>query len=360
MKVILRNCSWQCVSWSRVLALVLFLFLILALKTFIALPPPPQRVMVKEILYGMGQTGQPKHHQILLWSQMRSGSMFTQKLLTALSCTFLSEEPLRDAGITDTHSSIKLLRDILHCRFSQQSNYTQKWIHGHHTNERKFKTLCQDYGLLCKDPAWMDDMCKGSCVNFVRVVKPEMGIVTSLLEDAALRTQLVHLVRDPRALLASRSYLEEGQEIIKLINGTFFTRDEKEPAKVCERYRQDLTAARLLLHHYPHRYTMVRYEDLTLNPERVIRQLYTFLGLPYTALVDYMVTTMTIGINTEYENLHPFSTRKNTTNKMWAWRERLTYPQMLHIQTLCSDVLEAYGYPIFTSQQDFEGWNSPP
>lgn len=52
--------------------------------------PPQQRPTVKDILFGGQEEVKPKR-RVLLWTQQRSGSSLVKDLLTAPTCSFISE-----------------------------------------------------------------------------------------------------------------------------------------------------------------------------------------------------------------------------------------------------------------------------
>ncbi|XP_053645441.2 carbohydrate sulfotransferase 5-like [Cherax quadricarinatus] len=339
--------------WWQRRALLLMLVPLVGLLTALhehTAPQLPQKP--KQIMFSRERHSNSRR-SIILWTMMRSGSSMMGAMLSSLPCSFVTEEPLREYKNFNDTFALAFLRDILHCRFSKYPHYFEKWMFGYQLNDLKIKELCDQYASVCQDAAWTESMCNGACIMVLRVVAGKLKLATSLLPDSTLRSYVVHLVRDPRALLASRYSLEKHTEMLQE-NATFFTHQEKNPADVCRRYRQDLSSARFLHRHYPHRYILIRYEDVALDPSRYVRSIYNFTELPYTKVVAHNVATLTLGMYDDAFQSHPYSTNKNSTEVVYRWRTSLPYSEMEKIQAECHDVLQAYGYPVFASKTEYE------
>ncbi|MPC70854.1 Carbohydrate sulfotransferase 5 [Portunus trituberculatus] len=186
---------------------------------------------------------------VLVWTQQRSGSTLTSGLLCASPRTFCSMEPLRHRE----REGSGLLGDIFRCRFSQRPVYFRDWMHGPQINDLRVRELCQKpLHIMCETPDVVEAVCRAATANIIKVVSVNLSVGAPLLQELRLTTRVIHLVRDPRALLASRLLVEEGHFLL-MLNGTFFSREAKDARLVCERYRQDLHAARRLLRLYPER-----------------------------------------------------------------------------------------------------------
>ncbi|KAK8393655.1 hypothetical protein O3P69_006767 [Scylla paramamosain] len=292
---------------------------------------------------------------VLLWTQQRSGSTFTSRLLCASPRTFCSMEPLSHRE----GEGSSLLGDILKCRFSQRPVYFRNWMHGPQMNDLRVRELCEKpFDIICETPDVLEAVCRAATANIIKVVAVDLSVGAPLLQELSLTTRVIHLVRDPRALLASRLLVEEGHFLL-MLNRTFFSREEKDARVVCERYRQDLDAARRLVRLYPERYTLVRYEDIARQPHTETRRLYSFMGLAYTPLVASVVSKHTLGFYQTEGKEHPFSTSKNSSGIVFAWRSRLSYSEVERVQKECGDVLRAYGYRHFSRRQYEEEAASP-
>ncbi|XP_071526341.1 carbohydrate sulfotransferase 6-like [Panulirus ornatus] len=308
-----------------------------------------------ETVFGGRQQAHARRH-VLLWTQMRSGSRLTMHLLTSTLFSVFTEEPLKGREQEGVNASVSFLKDISMCRFAQRPDFYRSWIYGKQNEDNEIRELCSEEATLCSNPAMMEALCQVASVNLIRVVAVDLSFATPLLQDPSLTGRVIHLVRDPRALLTSRSKGQGDFGTWVLAKGIL--RLEKNPALVCDRYRRDLTAARSHLRQFPQRYTLVRYEDLALHPQAEVRRLYAFMDLPYTPLVAHKVAHHTLGLVDEITSTHPFSTFKNSTATVFEWRGRLPFTEVERIQQVCGDVLQAYGYRLFTSRQDYENHES--
>ncbi|XP_063889673.1 carbohydrate sulfotransferase 4-like isoform X2 [Scylla paramamosain] len=298
---------------------------------------------------------------VLLWTMMRSGSQMSQHLLTAPPCSFPTEEPLRHLEKQDLNASITLLQDLLACRISAHPDYLKRWMNGSHGNDPRVKILCQAFPRLCWDGKLVDALCRASCLRLVRVVAEGLALALSFLQDSASNNHIVHLVRDPRGMLSSRRDLQKGRPngFFAISNLTYFRNEEMDVSVLCQRYRHDLTVATHLARHHPDRYTLVRYEDIARQPHTETRRLYSFMGLAYTPLVASVVSKHTLGFYQTEGKEHPFSTSKNSSGIVFAWRSRLSYSEVERVQKECGDVLRAYGYRHFSRRQYEEEAASP-
>ncbi|XP_063592134.1 carbohydrate sulfotransferase 1-like [Penaeus indicus] len=284
---------------------------------------------------------------VLLWTQVRSGSTFTGSILTTGISTFYSEEPIRAHNATlpkGVNASTLLLKDILHCRFAHRPKYFKEhiWMH---SQDLRIRALCELDKSFCSLPATFEAFCRASQVGVVRVVGVALHEAVPLLEDDSLDVRVIHLVRDARAAIASRRGFPPG----------YFYEAETNASLACARYRQDLAAVPTILQRYPDRYLLVRYEDLVLQPEREVRRLYKFAGLPFTASVAKVLFQRTSGLDDTWELQHPFTISRKSSEMMDRWQKQLDYRDMLAIQRECDDVLRAYGYRVFASSEEYAG-----
>lgn len=190
--------------------------------------------------------------RVLLWTQKRSGSQFTMHLLSALPSSFVMEEPLNDYNPGgDVTNITNFLRDILNCRFSLRLQYYEKWIGRTKQTINEINSICNSEPSLCTDPLFPEALCEASRVNVVKVVEEELGTADYLLQDPHLDVRIVHLVRDPRALITSR--LKTHKDFWPWVLGPGMYEADTNSTSVCSRYRQDLDAARSFIHRFPHR-----------------------------------------------------------------------------------------------------------
>ncbi|XP_071520434.1 uncharacterized protein [Panulirus ornatus] len=299
---------------------------------------------------------------ILLVSTWRSGSSFLGELLSlAKKDSFYSFEPLhgwndrpyerdedeededddddkREALNTQTY-----LRDILQCHFlpyprqvahmSRQGFY-QKW------NTRLTKA-CRPV-QRCNDTKFVSDVCMKSSLHIAKVVRLPLADTVGLL--AFLRElKVLHLVRDPRAVMNSRQ------------RDWWCMEDNcRDPETVCRQQLEDFSFSSILHHHYPGRYKFIRYEDLSLNPLETIQDLWKFLELELTPRVVQIIQQRT---NSYSRNR--YSTRRISHLQTFQWRKEMKYSLMQKVQRACPAVLELLGLRVFTSKKEYKNLSLP-
>lgn len=186
-----------------------------------------------------------QQRQVFLWTQVRSGSTFIGRVLAAGKGTFYSEEPIRinkrNFSNRNGSDAITFLKEICHCRFPRQPEVFERLI-SMQIQDMEMKILCEVDQELCSSPTTYETFCSVAKVGLVRVVALALPASLPLLEDDALDARLIHLVRDPRASIASK------RRISSVIH-----EEELNTSLVCQRYRKDLVAATQLQRQYPDR-----------------------------------------------------------------------------------------------------------
>lgn len=228
---------------SLLLGVVWFVMLVLYKQG-----PLSRRNPVKNTVFGRQDNHSVK--QVLLLTQMRSGSSFAGHLLMAAPSTFYTEEPIREflGGPVEpstpekTAKAVALLKDIFLCRFSARPDYYERRLLGMHHHNPETIRFCYQSRLMCWDPATNEVLCHAAQVRLTRVVALDLAAVEPLLRDPELTVYIIHLVRDPRGTLASRTDLQK-----------YFDEKERNITSLCSRYRRDLNAAALIRATYPDR-----------------------------------------------------------------------------------------------------------
>ncbi len=108
-------------------------------------------------------------------------------------------------------------------------------------------------------------------------------------------------------------------------------------------------------------YTLVRYEELAISPEKEARRLYEFADIEITSNVLQWIRASTSGHNvTNSLNLvhdeHPlrlsYSTTRNSLDILRMWRSELPWEIVEQIQFLCRESMELLGFKAYKSKQD--------
>lgn len=118
----------------------------------------------------------------------------------------------------------------------------------------------------------------------------------------------------------------------------------------------DYNAAKELIKNYPSRFSVVRYEDFSSSPFHSTIDMFKFLSLPFHKNVADFVDTHTKGCKKDLFSLfYPqHSTYRDTSARIFRWKNTLTYDQILDIQDKCHDALKLWGYKEAQSQHELE------
>ena len=150
--------------------------------------------------------------------------------------------------------------------------------------------------------------------------------VFRLVPDA----QVVHIVRDPRDVVASS------------LETPWTETSARQLAREWRRFTLENVAVGARAG--PGSFLQVRYEDLTRDPEAVLRTVFAFLGEDFD---QGAVTDMTRRRPTIAKSAAPWQARvlePVTTSRQGRWQERLTRAQRIAVTATIGDLLPALGY----------------
>ncbi|CAF1077899.1 unnamed protein product, partial [Didymodactylos carnosus] len=118
----------------------------------------------------------------------------------------------------------------------------------------------------------------------MKVARLHMKHIEQLMSTVKndLNLKVVFLVRDPRGIYSSRKAMDwcVNTPCIDVQN-------------LCNEMRVDLKVFRRLKQSNPNQFNLIKYEDLSSNPERETRILFKQLQIPYTKTVQRFLETHT-------------------------------------------------------------------
>ena len=151
--------------------------------------------------------------------------------------------------------------------------------------------------------------------------------------------KLVHLVRDPRAVINSRVKLKW---IKKRLDPSF----GKNVHEICDIMLQN---ARFGLQSPPpwlkSRFKLLRYEDLALNTSSVMQELYRFAGFDWSTSVDEWISTL--AKNTKQGRA--YSLYRNVSAALDGWKSA-PEPFIRDVENICGDLIDFLGYEKWRNQ----------
>ncbi|KAM4607327.1 carbohydrate sulfotransferase 3a [Polymixia lowei] len=190
-----------------------------------------------------------------------------------------------------------------------------------------------------------------SCLNkrhhAIKTVRVrQLDTLRPLVEDPRLDVRVIQLVRDPRAILASRmvafsskyqtwkAWAQDGQvpeddEEVKRLKGN------------CDQIRisaeMGLSRPAWLRRHY----MLVRYEDIARYPMQKAEEMYKFTGIPFSPQAREWILRNT---QTTQEASGVYSTQKNSSEQAEKWRFSIPFKLAQVVQKVCGPTMKLFGY----------------
>lgn len=162
-----------------------------------------------------------------------------------------------------------------------------------------------------------------------------MSIARKLMEELP-NLKVIHLVRDPRAVLNSQNKVRRCSTANGGIQGC--------TERLCRNLENDLIKEESVLADFPGRLYPVLYEDIAKHPIETAQKLYDFVGYKFTENVrDFVYNKTMAGI----ENTKTFSTqRSNSSEHVDSWKTSMGPTFIDVVQKRCNFVIRHYGYDL--------------
>ncbi|XP_071498721.1 carbohydrate sulfotransferase 1-like isoform X1 [Diadema antillarum] len=301
--------------------------------------------------------------QIVIVTTKRSGSSFVGELFNSNPNIFYMFEPLHritfDAlahrlpkSIPITELSFSIWNHTLRCNYSTTYPAPGEWLsilNKHKIDPCKYvngtsvpSAHCQLLGKPLGERAGraLSLFCADHPVTVLKTIRVmDIEELRPFLEDPGLNVKILHLLRDPRAVMDSRRRLAEVNSDLIRRRG----RGADEILDLCQHMERNIRYNDSPPSWLRGKYVMVRFEDVASNPVDEARRIYRKLGLPLHADV-----VMWIDRNTrtaEREN-DPFSRTRNSTEVLSAWQRTLPAQTRKNIESRCQHLLEKLSYDI--------------
>ncbi|XP_071949464.1 carbohydrate sulfotransferase 5-like [Antedon mediterranea] len=334
------------------------------------------------------------HVKVILLGNMRTGSSYVGEIFNQNPDFFYVFEPLHavdkryeispseqtSSGIVAKYASA--LRNIPKCKFSSN-----------------FVSDLSDWGLSKKMSNDISDLCKKrtrSCKKFsvsearafvvqlsrecqsrkhfaTKTIRADFSLMKILLEGG-MDFKIIQLIRDPRAVANARKnyYKTSVENLIKqsgsrmdaaILNSPNLTLYDVEHSSLSVRtiqsYCKWIWNSMGWIDEKPewlrNRYKLIRYEDFVMDPIKISKQIYDFIGVPYHERVQsWLVDANKI----ENTNRDLFQTRKKkSVEELFLWRKMLTYAEIKEVQDTCAGVLQSLGYTKLNNERELKDDN---
>ncbi|XP_070537496.1 carbohydrate sulfotransferase 3-like [Ptychodera flava] len=279
---------------------------------------------------------------VLIQSRFRTGSTLIERYFTKDANFFGVHEPglmlQRDFGLRlmdDSRGTLETIRekllvfmhDIYHCNFSSHDYLFAS------LNRNEFH-LTRTYLTGLERPVTDDvirPVCNARPNKIIKVCR-----MFSIFESEQLirrnNVKVIFLVRDPRAMIASRMAFTNSNTPEKMFDSDKYEqfrlerRTERIATDYCQWLRENYIAPSNVPDWLKGRYLMVRYEDVESQPDAVNR-LYDFVGVRMRFAVSRLIPRIDVGNNAE------------------RWRQNMRIEEVMRVQELCGrSTFDKFGY----------------
>lgn len=345
------------ISWS----LGLVFFSLTFMYTFInplrnaPLKPHPQTTT----------TTTPKRINIIVLAFPRSGSTFLGEIFNHHPAVFYLFEPIGQVQTLFNQNSIlefdflspyyqnivfKAFEDINNCKFASDI-YTRfvSWQNNRHRLALG-SPLCFRNGTstVCEklNTRQFEYICKNNyTVLAAKILTPRLlnspgewnkNLFDSCSSSGERECKIIHLVRDPRAVVDSLKEL------------TFF-KTSRDPTrelswyveKVCHQMESDIKIGKLMKAFSPDGYKLIRFEDLARNPLRVVNGLYKFTGIKMLDTIEKWLQE-----TTRIKRGNAFSTSRNSQQVVSNWRTKMSPASVQIVEKYCGRLMGQLNYEL--------------
>ena len=329
--------------------------------------------------------GNKMRQNILIISDFASGSSFLGEIFNQHPQVFYLHEPLKSLEYyrENRHESVydtmvtHLLNGIFHCNFMELVYYTEFLSFQYSSLRHRLASRALSSPPLCPDnynhphysirmctplrPQGASALCRLHKHTVVKTIRVNSIHKLSYLMDSEgpvdYLLKVVHLVRDPRAVLNMR-LLHNSHE-------NWTRKSVREHAKtLCRDMLRNIKYAVSAPSWLQGRYTLLRYEDLAMNPHQIAEQLYRFVGVNIDPQVRVWIDRTSRDGYVSPVPLDPIYRQfsysvQNMTDSVEKWRAQMPYPVVRLIETECYEVMNLLGYKIVEDEDELRTVSFP-
>lgn len=183
------------------------------------------------------------------------------------------------------------------------------------------------------------EKCKKSKIVVQKFIRMTMDMAKLLLHGNQ-NLKLIHLVRDPRAMLDSQvRKRDSGAHILSTFKGRAHY--------MCQQMLSDLQLAKELKRVYPDQIYTVRYEDMIDVNKTTIKNIFQFIDIPFSKNDDVYV-----------KQTSRQSSSKNSTHLIVPWQKHISLQNLNIVNSFCSPLYKelGYNYKIWNAHEDQKTW----
>ncbi|XP_019613951.1 PREDICTED: carbohydrate sulfotransferase 1-like [Branchiostoma belcheri] len=316
-----------------------------------------------------------KRTAVIVMTQMRSGSTFVGEIFNQHPEAFYFFEPVwaleynKNKAYNSSKWQLKLLEGLSKCRFEPIRDIMQFYLT---TKELGVMKTCKAIDKMCdgyrnKTAMWpgrcpipndqFTEILEMNCIkNTFTAIKTirlnDITLFKPLTEDPELDFKIIQLVRDPRAIIASRLALVKNN--VSVTNQLHDDVDRTEVRAVCNWMTTNMQPYREKREWLRKRYALVRYEDVGLDPITTMARFYRLINIPMSRDVSKWLGSHTKTSKKLKDRKDPFGTKKDSEKTANEWRTRLSFQQVEIIQSECKEAMTLFNYKFVESNEELK------
>ena len=310
---------------------------------------------------------QPERVNIIILSFPRSGSSFLGDIFNQHPDVFYLFEPVRTVQRSFTGNSLfefdfssssyqnrvfEFFENITNCRFTSEIFIRYLLPQDRHRSlALTSPPFCLKNGtsMVCHklESHQLEDVCKNNYnVLAAKILTPRIlnshgewtneKLLQGCSSGSASDCKIIHLVRDPRAVVESLKSLK-------------FFRRAHDPRrelswfvqKMCHQMEFDVKVGELLRTSLPDGYKLIRFEDLAQHPLPVVNELYKFTGIE---MLDTIKKWLYETTNSRNNTGSAYGTSRNSSQVVSNWRTKMSSATVKIIEKYCGSVMKQLNY----------------
>ncbi|XP_019613959.1 PREDICTED: carbohydrate sulfotransferase 3-like [Branchiostoma belcheri] len=317
-----------------------------------------------------------KRTAVIIITQMRSGSTFVGEIFNQHPGAFYIFEPLwalenhrNKTYKNNPGMQLELLRGVSSCRFDKIKNIMKFYLT---TPGLGVMKTCQTVDKMCdrfrdkrenatwpkrcpipdvKLPSVLQRTCEAKQFTAIKTIRlDDINLLQPLTEQTDLNFKIIQLVRDPRAVIASR--LNLSKKNVSVMTVLHSKVDKEEVKQLCDWMIKTVEPFKNSTDWLRERFAMLRYEDVGMHPITTMEKLYNFIGVPAKTEVSKWLESHVHAAKKRKDRENPFGTKKDPVKSSNEWRSRLSIYQVHTIQSNCKKALELFHYPWVKTKEE--------
>ena len=345
------------------------------------LPPPMlNQLRISHSIKPSTAARDTKRWNVIILTHMSSGSTFTGNIFNLHPDVFYLYEPLHnlrravygnewspfDDTTNDKYKSdfLTLFRDVFDCGFREDATL-KRAIPPFVRRSKQFTYWRFSSPEFTKET--VSNACKAKKLTVAKVMQTRLPRNIGIEElqrvcsadQAKFDCLIIHLVRDPRAMLSSllgRKFFTQGP-MSKLFTSSSLTTEGWDLVKqhaelMCSQVSNNINHAKEnWLNWFRGRYKLIRYEDIVGNATSTANELYNFVGL---SMVESIYQWIVKGEKLEGTGGSTFKVSENDVKRIAHWRFDRDSSLVSLFEEACAPLMKLTGYIFVNGSVDLQ------